>query len=550
VRGQWTDRGRKRRAVGLLGPLLLMAAACLVLALPAEAADAIAAQLRNAYASPPDTAAPASDNSIETLVRTFYERRDFAPAWTRRSRIEALLSQLRGLSDDGIDPDVYPLAALDRGPIGPDSAAVARYDALATHWYLQAIADLHRGKVDPLRLSKDWRIGRPALDARLLDFVDRAVDDDAIAAAFERARPQHPLYATLRKALHDLRQSAGQNRWVPLPEGPTLKPGMIDPRVPLLRQRLAEEGYPDGSPPSAAESQEFDPALAEALRRYQADQNLTADGALGHSTLAALNLTVAQRIAKLRVNLERARWLLSELRDDLVLVDVAGFRISLFRGSAVVWRSRVQVGRPLRRTPMLRSEIRYLTLNPQWTVPPTILRKDILPKLRKDPRYLQREHLHVLDAQGNEIPADQVDWQHPQGITLRQDPGANGALGRVAFRFPNPFSIYLHDTPHRELFGKVQRAFSSGCIRVEHAQELAVLLLDDPQHWSAADFERTVADNKTRTVYRRKPMPILIAYWTLGLDKDGHLYYKPDLYGFDAPTLAALDTPYPAGAAP
>jgi murein L,D-transpeptidase YcbB/YkuD len=332
--------------------------------------------------------------------------------------------------------------------------------------------------------------------------------------------------------------------WQAIPQGPALKPGMRDERVPGLRTRLAAEDYP--SPPPSTDPTLYDEALAQAVSNYQTAQFLHADGHFGEVTRSMLNVPVEQRISQVRINLERARWLLPNLESDLVIVDVAGFRVTLYRGAEQVWRARVQVGRETRRTPLLKSQIRYLTLNPPWTVPPTILKKDILPKVRKNIGYLAKEHIRVFDAKGNEVPADQVDWNKPRGLTLRQDPGPGAALGNVAFRFPNPFSIYLHDTPHQDLFDQGQRTYSSGCIRVERAHELAVLLLNDPVKWSSDAFEKTLSDNQTRNVFLAKPVPILIAYWTVDLRPNGDAAFKPDVYGLDDVTLAALDQPYPA----
>lgn len=520
----------------LLALLLLVALHPLLVS---AADETVANQLRAQFTA--TQASPDQPDSIDAHLQAFYSQRNFQPAWDHPARLDALLSEIRKLDADGLDPRIYPLDALQAAKSGSDTTA---FDVLASRIYLQAITDLHRGKVDPTTLGADWRIDRAAPDPELFKAVFSAVDRDDIAGGFEQARPHHPLYAQLREALKRLRQAKAASGWQEVAAGPALKPGMSDPRVPALRARLALEGY--GATTTANDPAAYDDSLAQAVREYQNAQFLHADGHFGEVTRAMLNVPVERRIDQLRVNLERARWLLPALQSDLVIVDVAGFRVTLYRGAEAVWRARVQVGRETRQTPLLKSEIRYLTLNPTWTVPPTILRKDILPKVRKDIGYLAREHIRVLDAQGNEVAADQVDWSKPRGLTLRQDAGPGAALGNVVFRFPNPFSIYLHDTPHQDLFDKGQRAYSSGCIRVEHAHELAVLLFNDPANWSADAFEKALSDNKTRNVMLPSPVPILIAYWTVDLRPNGDAAFKPDVYGLDDPTLAALDLPYPA----
>ena len=367
---------------------------------------------------------------------------------------------------------------------------------------------------------------------------------------------------------------------------PTLKPGVHDPRVLLLRQRLfaaedltaAELSVADlpasdlsvsdsstnkpftadisaanlsatdlsTSDKSAAEhgGDFYDETLTAAVTRFQREQYLQPDGAIGPATLAALNISTATRIDQLRVNLERGRWLLHDVPENFLLVDVAGYKVSYFKAGEVIWRSRVQVGKPYRSTPIFKSKINYITLNPTWMVPPTILRNDILPKVRSDAGYLARNNIRVLNTSGQIIAATQVDWNRPGNVVLRQDAGSASALGLAAIRFPNDYAVYLHDTPHQELFGQSQRAFSSGCIRVERALELVKLLLADTSAWDGAAIDAALAAGTTRNASLSSPIPILLAYWTVDVSDDGHLAFKPDIYNRDRKLLNALDTPY------
>lgn len=183
------------------------------------------------------------------------------------------------------------------------------------------------------------------------------------------------------------------------------------------------------------------------MKKYQSEQYLGADGVAGAATLAALNVPVEARIDQVRVNMERARWLLYKLQGTFVIVDIAGYKVALYRDGKAIWRSRVQVGKPYRSTPVFQSEITYVTFNPTWTVPPTILVQDMLPKIRSNPGYLAANRIRVLDREGNVLDPAGVDWDHPRGLTLRQDAGADNSLGQVVIRFPNDYAIYLHDTP-------------------------------------------------------------------------------------------------------
>ncbi|MGN6657274.1 MAG: L,D-transpeptidase family protein [Rhodanobacter sp.] len=478
-------------------------------------------------------------------VATFYEQNRFAPAWTRPGELDQLLAALRGRAADGLDPRDYALDELQRRRhVLDDPQATAQqraqFDLLATDACFAALLHLYRGKVDPATLDTHWNFDPRQIDqARGLQAVREALAQGTIGELFARARPQHPYYGQLRAALAKLREVAAQGGWSAIADGPTLKPGSRDPRVPALRRRLQRVGYPVGE--SADDL--YDPTLAAALEQFQREQYLAADGHLGKATLAALNVPVAARIEQLRVNLERARWLLHQLQGDFVVVDIAGYQVAYYKDGKPVWRSRVQVGKPYRSTPVFKSKITYLTLNPTWTVPPTILKNDILPKLRRNPGYLAANRLRVLDGQGRELAPASVDWARPRGIVLRQDAGPGNSLGRLVIRFPNDYAVYMHDTPHQELFANQQRTYSSGCIRVERPRELAELLLDDPVRWNRAGIDRAIDTLKTQTVMLREPVPLLLAYWTVDLREDGRVGFRPDVYGRDAPLLAALDRP-------
>jgi murein L,D-transpeptidase YcbB/YkuD len=240
--------------------------------------------------------------------------------------------------------------------------------------------------------------------------------------------------------------------------------------------------------------------------------------------------------------------LLHDLPERFVVVNIAGFTAYVMQGQDVVWSARVQVGKPYRKTPVFRSEINYLVFNPTWTVPPGIIAKDILPAAKRDPASITAKGLRVLDAQGRELNPASIDWSRFNSghipYTLRQDPGPKNALGRVKLMFPNPYFVYLHDTPSQSLFGKADRAFSSGCVRVERALELATMVLDDPGAWSQQAVDAAVARGQLQNVTLKRRMPVLLTYWTAWVDGEGRMNFRRDLYGQDARWAAALDAPF------
>ncbi len=489
---------------------------------------------------------------LADVVASLFEERQFAPAWANGSRLDHLLAALRDVEQDGLDPADYHYAALLALRAEPSSAGVLAgakqtdLELLATDAMALALFHLHGGKVDPVRLSTQWNYpARPIRTPDARELLARALDTGRIVETFIEVRPEHVWYRRGREQLREYRRIAANGGWPTVADGPTLKPGMSDPRVPVLRRRLEITG--DLGVARSADPELFDPALETAVKRFQTRHAMTPDGAVGGATRAAMNVPVGARIDQLRVNLERGRWVLHEIRGEFVLVDVAGFSVAYFRDDQPIWTSKVVVGRPYRETPVFKSEITYVVLNPTWTIPPGILAKDTLPAVKRDPGYLTRNRIRVINSSGREVSPWSVDWSRYRTSVpyqLRQDPGPNNSLGLVKIMFPNPYLVYLHDTPAKALFDRDERAFSSGCIRVEKAFELTELVLNDAQQWSAATIQAAIATGQTRTVYLAKPVPVLILYWTAQPTPEGQIIFRNDVYGRDAPTLAALDSDF------
>ncbi|MGE3971321.1 MAG: murein L,D-transpeptidase [Porticoccaceae bacterium] len=495
-------------------------------------------------------------NTRDADVRAFYAARALRPAWRDDQTVAALAAAIATLAEDGLVPADYGpemLAAAYRNAQAavPRADALARFDIELSGLLMTVLRHLAAGKVDPTAIDPDWDLPRavPQLDFAA---VAQAVDTGRFEAVFAAVRPRHGLYAGLRAGLAHYRDLERRGGWQALPDRRTaLRPGDRDDDVPLLRARLmlveavAEPASDACNDPAVAaptlDSRCYDDGLAAAVRRFQRRHLLTMDGIVGDKTRAALNLPVAERINQIRVNLERARWLLHDLPESFVLVDVPAYQLSYFRPGGDIWRARLVVGRPTRPTPTLRSAITHLTFNPAWTIPPTILREDVLPRVRKDPGYLAQERIAVLDASGARLDPHQIDWSRPGNPILRQAAGPHNALGRVAIRFSNSHTVYLHDTPAQHLFGRDRRAFSSGCVRVENALEFVRLLLDDETRWNADAIAAVVAEGATRQVDLARPVPLILYYWTVQTDADGALTFRPDIYRRDAAVLAALD---------
>ncbi|MHC8285377.1 L,D-transpeptidase family protein [Pseudomonas sp. XS1P51] len=503
--------------------------------------QAMLAPLASAF--PPLLTSPGHQRvDVSRVVMDFYTHRGYRAAWTQDSDVAQLLKSLGDTQADGLDPADFHIDELARDRASMQSPAQrAAFDIAATHTFITALLQLRRGKVDPSRLDIHWNFDPVGVDPREdVNNFFLALDTHDVARAFAQAPPQEAVYGSLRAGLAQLRRVRDAGGWPKIAEDQSLKPGMDVPAVAQLRARLVAGGYL--APPLKART-DYDETVTAAVKKYQNEQYLGADGVAGAATLAALNVSVEARIDQVRVNMERARWLLYKLQGTFVIVDIAGYKVALYRDGKAIWRSRVQVGKPFRSTPVFQSEITYVTFNPTWTVPPTILVKDMLPKIQKNPDYLAANRIRAIDREGNVIDPSTVDWYNPRGITLRQDAGPDNSLGQVVIRFPNEYAIYLHDTPHRELFAQSRRATSSGCIRVESPLQLVELLFNDPVHWNNAGIQAQLANGKTENIRLPVKVPVLLAYWTVDLGNDGRVTFKPDVYGYDSAVLRGLNLP-------
>ena len=486
------------------------------------------------------------------LLPRFYANRGFAPAWGSSQAREELLRAVRDAALDGLDPEDYHASALERlraaseQPGAPEALWID-YDIVQTDALARLLYHLLFGKVDPRAYAAQWNYERSIHLGDPARFVQGVIDAPSLYAAVDAEKPHHQLYLDLRAQLARYRGLRNAGGWSQVPPGPALKPGMRDPRVGALRARLEKTGQLAEDAASGPVVDLYDPAVEAAVRAAQEQYGLTPDGVAGAALLAALNFPLEARIAQLEVNLEYCRWLLHDLDPTFVIVNVAGFRVYFVRDNALVWTTRAQVGKPYRQTPIFRSELSYLVLNPTWTVPPGIFAKDVLPGMRRDPGYIAKRGLQLVDAQGRAVTAA-IDWSKvtPRGFpySIRQAPGPDNALGRIKFMFPNPYSVYMHDTPHRELFQKSDRAFSSGCIRIENPLDLAVLLLAGQPGWGRAAIEAAIATGDMHTVPLQREVPVLLYYLTAWVEPGGTLQLRGDVYGRDAKALRALREPF------
>jgi murein L,D-transpeptidase YcbB/YkuD len=373
----------------------------------------------------------------------------------------------------------------------------------------------------------------------------------------------HPAYRALTEELAELRAQTGdQVAEAPIEEGPAIKPGQSDPRIPAIRARLARLGHLTLATvePSASEeadtpvfgspddvvavqpvvvksdiSDVLDEPLVEAVKAFQGAAGLTADGVIGPKTVAAMNAdTTEERISRLVYNIERLRWMPRDFGSKHVFVNQASFTARVVENGQTVWQTKVIVGKPNTQTASFSDEMETVVINPYWGVPASIIVKEMVRDMRGDPSWFEREGYEVLDASGRVISPYSVNWyglsMNNIKIGVRQPPGRNNALGEIKFLFPNKHSIYMHDTPSKPLFSKPMRAFSHGCVRVENPRKFAEYILGWDAERIAAEIEMG-GDNES--VPLEQKIPVHLAYFTAWPDESGKVQYFEDVYGRD-----------------
>ncbi len=473
------------------------------------------------------------------LVGPYYRRDAASPIWIEDGRMSpraaALLDAFGRAFEDGLEGSDYLPRPLAKAEALEGDEDVAGFELAMSQAFLHFARDLHAGRTSPSVSDPTIVIARKNVDAAAWL---AAVRDAGVAETIDALRPQHAQYDQLRQMLSGYRALAERGGWPEIAPGPSLKPGMENARIVTLRANLRARGY---GGLDAGDASFYSDDLAEVIKHFQRRYGLDVDGIAGPATIAALNMSAAARARQLIVNLERWRWLPTDLGPRHVLVNQAGFEMFLVSDGKTIDSRRVIVGRPFHRSPMFSDSIAYAEFNPVWNVPRSIASSEFLPKLRKDPSYLTRNDYLLYRGWGADArPIDpySVDWnavsKNRFPFRIVQQAGAKNALGRIKFIFPNKFNVYLHDTPARQLFARTGRAFSHGCIRVSKPLEFARKLFALDATLSGSQIEQIVDSRQTRRVDLKSRVPVHLTYFTTWIDDEGLPNFFSDVYERDA----------------
>ena len=479
------------------------------------------------------------------LVETFYNGRDYRPAWSEEGQPTQAGQLLRAIEEtygDGLTPGYYHLdlirSLVNRAGKGlsPDPALMADLDILLTDAFVTLGCHLSGGCVNPVTAKTEWYAKRGNVDVAAV--LEQALKKKEIREVMMRFRPEEGSYVRLRQALAHYRELAINGEWQQLSAGSTLKRNAVSPRVAELRKRLVASN--DLEPDQAKAGDLFDEKLQRAVITFQKRHGLKADGVVGPVTLDALNVPLKQRIRQIELNMERLRWILGNKEQRSLIVNIANFEMYIIEDERPMLPMKVVVGKPFWHTPVFTARITQLIINPSWNVPDSIARKEILKKVKKDRSYLAKQNMEVLRGWGPEeevIDPDTIDWSKVSADRLpcrfRQEPGPLNPLGKLKFVLPNKFDVYLHDTPAKKLFSEHVRALSHGCIRVEKPLELATYLLQEDPHWSREDILAAIQEGTEQKVLIPRPLNVHFLYLTAWVDEAGTVQFRNDIYGRD-----------------
>lgn len=486
------------------------------------------------------------------VLSVAYSQKANAPRWLSNGTLNAdgksVLNLLASCNTDGLNPRDYDVEWLNHQAVQLNDHisgnSLARFDVALSVAFVRLIHDVHAGRVAPQ--DAGFVLDTRQHDAEAIALIKRAYGSEPPDTVFKAARPPFSLYKQMLATLANYRELAAKRSRADLPAlDKSLHPGESWNGVPALAEWLKFLGdYPSSG---AITGNSYSTNLAGAVKRFQQRHAIDADGVIGKGTYNALNTPLSQRVHQVELGLERLRWVDADLANErAIIVNIPQFMLWAFPGQAgsTPMTMNVVVGNSIEtNTPVLQDQIERVIFNPYWNVPTSITKKELLPKLRKDPNYLLSENMELV-GKGQvlaDAPTPEVLTELARGeYRIRQRPGAKNALGHVKFEFPNRDSIYMHDTPSHSLFARSRRDFSHGCIRLSHPDQMAKFLLNAERNWDEQRVADALASDKQLTVELHKPVPVLIFYTTSLVDTDGRAVFLEDIYGYDSKLELAL----------
>ena len=468
-------------------------------------------------------------------VLAFYQAREFRPAWTSDDKnIAEVRTTLGNASRQGLRNGDYTLPANTRPAEGTDAA---RYEIAVTAVVLRYARDVRMGRFNASDIYGD--AGLPAPVYNSVTDLNRAVASGSLTGYLAELPPAHPEYRRLVGALARYRAIAEEGGWDMVPGQTEIRLDRNDARLVALIERLKfEDPILDAKPKPVAND------VRDAVKRFQARNGLVDDGRVGPETIATLNIPAPVRVEQIAANMERWRWLPRQFESRYVMVNVPDQSVQYFHDGKVVLNSKAIVGRKTSATPIIRTEIKTVVVNPPWNIPGDIAARDLLPRLKRNANYLATRKMVVMDGPPNDPTGRTINWRSikPEEFpyAIRQLPGPTTALGAVMLDSPNDFDVYLHDTPNKKLYDSNMREISNGCVRVQDIFPLASLALTGDMEDGMGTINAARRTGQTQRIALDNPVPVYFLYWTTSADADGNVSFRPDRYGRDTALIAAF----------
>ena len=497
--------------------------------------------------SPPTTTTNLLGNKTETAA--LYSIRQYKPVWlssetSDRESVNTFVSSMIGYIEyHGLEKTDYPIDEIQRLLVSTVPADVFTLDTLITDFLMRLAHEMNGDRINIAHLYVGWDFIKPPRN--IIADLSTAILQNRVKEYFDGLVPSGHEYQRLADTLKIYREMRNNGDWVRVESGTTIKPGMNDPRILSIKQRLAAEGYlnlADYQPDSTL----YDDKLLEVVIAYQARNGLLADGEIGRKSFTAMNIPLQSRIDQIKANMERLRNLPDSFPARYAVVNIADSSVKVFDNNQVIYHAPVIAGRTSRKTPFIQSAIRSIIFNPAWHVPAKIAREDILPKLRKDPHYLEKMGYVIKGNDGLDPHGTAIDWEQITAadfaFRLRQAPGEMNSLGRIKFDFDNDFAVYMHGTPHEELFEKADRHLSSGCVRLKDPEDFAVMLLKaNSGDWTREKVDEAVNNGSTKWLKVEEPLPLYFIYQTAFFPTpDEPIHFRVDDYNYDHILISAL----------
>ena len=464
------------------------------------------------------------------LLSSFYKLNSNKTVWLSSNNRKLVLDALGNSATEGLEPNDYDIATLKKYEFKTSSLTNdewIQYDLLLTNSLQKYISHLTNGKLNPTSLYEDWDLKPNQID--LNETINQIQKGDSVAEKLEALKPNYVVYKRLKKALQ-LINSYPKASFESIVIAGKIVPNDSVASIIEIKKRLI---YWKDLKAEDSLTLNYDEATVLGVKKFQLRHGLAADGIIGKGTISALNFTRKNRREQIIANLERWKWYPRNMGKEYLIINIPAYQLNLIKNQDTIRTHKVIVGQIKRKTPVLSSRLSHAIFNPTWTIPPTILKEDVIPSILKNRNYLAKTNIKIYDASGNNISAS--NWQASKANTYRyvQTPGTYNSLGMVKLMFPNRFSVYLHDTNHRDYFDKTDRSISSGCVRVENPLELTAYLIDNPIDWSLEKITETLESEKTKQVNIKKEINIHLLYWTAWSVKNT-LIFRDDIYNLDA----------------